>query len=93
MSTQSKKTKATQVRETRTDYKTDVANWLVIVHKSRYGYDVYCPALPGCNTQGNTLKEVLENARIAIEEYLQASAEIKKKIKKGGYLVETRVTF
>lgn len=89
----SKKVKAEQVREEAVEYKTNVSNWLVIAHKSKYGYDIYCPALPGCNTQGDTLKEALENVRIGIEEYLQASREIRQDIRKGGYLVEAHVSF
>lgn len=34
------------------------------------GYTVRVPALPGCNTQGATLKEALANAQEAIELYL-----------------------
>ncbi len=34
------------------------------------GYSVTVPALPGCNTQGDTMKEALENARDAIRLYL-----------------------
>ncbi len=35
------------------------------------GYTVRVPALPGCNTQGDTLAEALANAREAIELYLE----------------------
>ncbi|TAK34535.1 MAG: type II toxin-antitoxin system HicB family antitoxin [Chloroflexota bacterium] len=35
------------------------------------GYTVRVPALPGCNTQGDTLEEALANAREAIELYLE----------------------
>jgi antitoxin HicB len=35
------------------------------------GYTVRVPALPGCNTQGETLEEALANAREAIELYLE----------------------
>ncbi len=36
------------------------------------GYSVVVPALPGCNTQGDTLKEAEENAREAIQCYLES---------------------
>jgi len=31
------------------------------------GYVVYCPTLPGCYSQGDTVDEALENIREAIE--------------------------
>jgi predicted RNase H-like HicB family nuclease len=43
----------------------------VIIHKSKYGYDVHVPALPGCHSQGKTLKEALENIKDAIYTYLE----------------------
>lgn len=42
----------------------------VTVHKSRFGYDVHCPVLPGCHSQGDTLEEALENIRDAIQTYV-----------------------
>lgn len=47
----------------------------VIVHKSEYGYDVSCPILPGCHSQGDTLEEALENIKDAILTYLEMVAE------------------
>jgi predicted RNase H-like HicB family nuclease len=38
----------------------------VVVHQSEYGYDVHCPFLPGCHSQGDTLEEAL--AMISEEE-------------------------
>ncbi len=42
----------------------------VVIHKSKYGFDVYCPILPGCNSQGDTLEEALKNIKDAIITYL-----------------------
>lgn len=42
------------------------------------GYTVQVPALPGCNTQGDTIEEAISNAREAIAVYLadlEASGE------------------
>ncbi len=42
------------------------------------GYTVRVPALPGCNTQGDTIEEAIGNAREAISVYLadlEASGE------------------
>jgi predicted RNase H-like HicB family nuclease len=38
--------------------------------KSDEGYAVWCPALPGCASQGETEQEALENIKDAIQEYL-----------------------
>ena len=40
--------------------------------KSDEGYAVWCPALPGCWSQGQTEQEAMENIKDAIEEYLAA---------------------
>jgi predicted RNase H-like HicB family nuclease len=44
----------------------------IVLHKSKEGYAVCCPALPGCWSQGQTEQEALENIRDAIREYLAA---------------------
>jgi len=44
--------------------------------KSEEGYAVWCPALPGCASQGTTEAEALENIKDAIREYLAAAEEI-----------------
>lgn len=49
--------------------------YLVIVHKSKYGYDVHVPALPGCHSQGANQKESLENIQDAILTYLEMGKE------------------
>jgi predicted RNase H-like HicB family nuclease len=43
----------------------------VVIHKSKYGYDVHASALPGCHSQGSTEKEALENIKDAILTYLE----------------------
>jgi predicted RNase H-like HicB family nuclease len=47
----------------------------VVVHKSEYGYDVHCPILNGCHSQGDTVDEALENIKDAITTYLEMIAE------------------
>lgn len=44
--------------------------YLIVIHKSTYGYDVHVPAVPGCHSQGDTEKEALENIKDAIVAYL-----------------------
>lgn len=63
--------------------------YLVAVRKSKYGYDVHVPALPGCHSQGDTEKEALENIKDAIITYL----EIEKKELKGAKVREVEVMF
>ncbi len=50
----------------------------VILKKSEEGYAVGCPALPGCWSQGATEAEALQNIRVAIQEYLDALADMIK---------------
>jgi predicted RNase H-like HicB family nuclease len=38
--------------------------------KTDEGYAVWCPALPGCWSQGQTESEAIENIKDAIAEYL-----------------------
>lgn len=80
-----KKRQVDRVQETRASYKANVgkkgfhiAEYPVIVHQSRYGYDVVCPILPGCASQGDRLEEALENIKSAIQEYLEAVRKVKK---------------
>src|SRR5712691_9663301 len=39
------------------------------------GYHVFCPALPGCHTQSETVEEGVENIREAIELYVESLVE------------------
>ncbi len=43
----------------------------VIIEKDEHGYYAYCPELEGCQTQGDSLEEVLKNIKEAIELYLE----------------------
>ena len=38
------------------------------------GFHASCPALPGCHSQGDTVDEAIQNAREAIEVYLESLA-------------------
>lgn len=61
----------------------------VIIHKSKYGYDIHVPTLPGCHSQGSTKKEALKNIQDAIFTYL----EIEKENLKGVEVREVEVSF
>lgn len=55
--------------------------YLIMVHKSKYGYDTHVPALPGCHSQGATEKEALKNTKNAILTYLEMNADESKNMK------------
>ena len=61
----------------------------VVIHKSKYGYDIHVPALPGCHSQGTTEKIALENIQDAILTYL----EMEKDELKGAKVREVEVAF
>ena len=44
------------------------------------GYTATVPALPGCISEGDTLEEVLENIKDAIEGYIKVMAKHRRKI-------------
>jgi len=39
------------------------------------GYHVFCPVLPGCHTQGETIEEGVQNIREAIQLYIESLVE------------------
>jgi len=47
----------------------------IVIEKDEHGYYAYCPELEGCQTQGDTLDEVLANAKEATELYLESLTE------------------
>ena len=55
-----------------------MAEFLIQIHKSKYGYDVSCPTLQGCHSQGTSEEEAIENIRDAIQEYLAALRQLKR---------------
>ena len=51
----------------------------IIMEDETGGYVAFVPALPGCHTQGDTLQELLDNVKEAIELYLETLTEEEKK--------------
>lgn len=43
----------------------------IVIEKDEYGYYAYCPELEGCQSQGDSLEEVIANIKEAIELYLE----------------------
>ncbi|SNQ59938.1 type II toxin-antitoxin system HicB family antitoxin [Candidatus Methanoperedens nitratireducens] len=50
----------------------------IVIEKDEYGYYAYCPELEGCQTQGDTLDEVMVNIKEAIELYLETLSDDEK---------------
>lgn len=48
---------------------------VILEQQEEGGYTVYVPALPGCVSQGETVKEALSNIKEAIEVYLESLKE------------------
>ena len=44
---------------------------VVIIEDKTGGYVAFVPALPGCHTQGDTLEELMNNAKEAIDLYIE----------------------
>ena len=58
-----------------------ILEYSVVVHQAEEGgYWLEVPALEGCFTQGETMDEILANAKEAIELYLEGLAELGKEI-------------
>lgn len=47
----------------------------IVIEKDEFGYYAYCPELEGCQTQGDSIEEVMANIKEAIELYLGTLSE------------------
>jgi predicted RNase H-like HicB family nuclease len=47
----------------------------IVIEKDEHGYYAYSPELEGCQTQGDSLEEAIENAREAVALYLETLSE------------------
>lgn len=45
---------------------------IVLERESDGGYHAFCPALPGCHTQGNSVDEAIDNSREAVALYIDS---------------------
>lgn len=50
----------------------------VVIEKDELGYYAYCPALEGCQTQGDSMEEVQDNIKEAISLYLSTLSQVEK---------------
>lgn len=51
----------------------------IVIEKDEHGFYAYCPELEGCQSQGDTLEEVMANIKEAIELYLETLPEDQRK--------------
>ena len=52
--------------------------FLIKIHKSEYGYDISCPTLKGCHSQGETKEDAVENIKTSIQECLEVLSKENK---------------
>ncbi|MHB1157683.1 MAG: type II toxin-antitoxin system HicB family antitoxin [Phycisphaerales bacterium] len=45
---------------------------IVLEREPDGGYHAFCPVLPGCHTQGDTVDEAVANAREAVSLYIES---------------------
>ena len=50
-----------------------------VIEKDENGYYAYCPELEGCQTQGDSIEEVLVNIKEAIELYWQTLSQVERR--------------
>ncbi len=56
-------------------------NYTIILEREEDGsYHAFCPALPGCHTQGDTYEEAIENIKDAMKIYLDSLKAHREKI-------------
>ncbi|PIP06856.1 MAG: HicB family protein [Syntrophobacteraceae bacterium CG23_combo_of_CG06-09_8_20_14_all_50_8] len=51
----------------------------IVVEKDEFGFYAYCPELEGCQSQGDSLEEVIANIKEAVELYLETLSEDERK--------------
>jgi len=51
-------------------------NLNIIIEKDKYGFYAYCPELKGCQSQGETFEETMENIKEAIELYIETLSSV-----------------
>ncbi|MEK6656807.1 MAG: type II toxin-antitoxin system HicB family antitoxin [Nitrospirota bacterium] len=50
-----------------------IFNYTIILEREEDGgYHAFCPALPGCHTQGDSYDEVLEDIEDAVKLYIES---------------------
>ena len=60
------------VRKTLGRRKGDFNYTIIMEREDDGGYHAFCPALPGCHSQGDTYDETMENIKDAIKLYIES---------------------
>jgi predicted RNase H-like HicB family nuclease len=50
----------------------------IVIEKDEHGYYAYCPELPGCQSEGDSLETVQANIKEAVELYIETLSEFEK---------------
>ncbi|WP_260446911.1 type II toxin-antitoxin system HicB family antitoxin [Nostoc sp. 2RC] len=50
----------------------------IVIEKDEYGYYAYCPELPGCQSQGDSLEKVQVDIKEAVELYIETLSNSQK---------------
>lgn len=50
----------------------------IVIEKDEYGFFAYCPELPGCQSQGDSIEEVQANIKEAVELYIETLSDSEK---------------
>lgn len=64
---------------------------VVLIKEAEGGYSVIVPDLPGCYTQGETIREAMENAHEAILCYLEGEGKNHQPSRRSVLLKEIKV--
>jgi predicted RNase H-like HicB family nuclease len=56
---------------------------VILEREAEGGFHVFCPALRGCHSQGDTLDEAVQNMREAMEVYLESLSAHGEKLPSG----------
>lgn len=51
---------------------TDYSYTIILEREDDGGYHAFCPALPGCHSQGDTYDEAIENIKDAMRLYIES---------------------
>lgn len=64
--------------------------YVLVIHTAEEGgYWAEVPALPGCFTQGETLEDLLEEAKGAIQSHLEALQEAEQNMPRARLMIAT----